>query len=175
MKTRLIVAGLLCVTHASQGLLACGDKFLVASRGTRFQRADIARAPARILIYANPASALPKALEKAVVDSTLRKAGYRPTSVTDPGELEQALRQGGWDLVVTDLSDGTALRARLQGPGSAPMIVPVLHGATGTELALARKDYMRVIKGPIKSQAFLEAIDDALALREKLVRAKSSV
>ena len=36
-------------------LLACGDKFLVTGRGTRFQRPKNARA-ASVLIYANPAS-----------------------------------------------------------------------------------------------------------------------
>ena len=48
------------------------------------------------------------------------------------------------------------------------MVVAVVLNATGTELAQAKKDYQRVVKGPIKSQAFLEAIDDAVALREKL-------
>jgi hypothetical protein len=40
--------------------------------------------------------------------------------------------------------------------------------ATGTQLAQAKKDYQRVVKGPVKSQAFLEAIDDAVELRIKL-------
>jgi DNA-binding NtrC family response regulator len=151
----------------SNDLLACGDKFLVNSRGTRFQRAGAARQPANILVYANPASTLPKALEKVQVDDTLRKAGYRPTSVSGPNDLAQALKQGGWDLVLADLGDSAAIRTQLQGNG-APMVVPVMVNATGTEIAQAKKDYQRVLKGPFKSQAFLEAIDDALALRDKL-------
>jgi hypothetical protein len=175
MTKRLLVVGFLVAAGAVGDLIACGDKFLVASRGTRFQRASIARTPAKILVYANPASSLPRALERAMVDDTLRKAGYRPTSVSAPGELDQALRQGGWDLVLADLGDGTTVRGRLQGISSAPMVLPVVYNATGTEIAQAKKDYQRVLKGPIKSQAFLEAIDDALALRDKLLRAKSSV
>lgn len=173
MKKRLLVVGLLVLsgTGAGSDLLACGDKFLVASRGTRYQRAAVARRPAAILVYATPASALPKALGSVPIDATLRKAGYRPTSVSGASELEQALRQGGWDLVLTDLADSTAVRGRLQGDG-APMVLPVVYNATSGDLAQAKKDYQRVVKGPIKSQAFLEAIDDALALREKL-RAKS--
>jgi hypothetical protein len=77
--------------------------------------------------------------------------------------------------VLADLGDGTTVRGRLQGISSAPMVLPVVYNATGTEIAQAKKDYQRVLKGPIKSQAFLEAIDDALALRDKLLRAKSSV
>jgi len=98
MKKRLLAVGLLVLANAGTDLLACGDKFLVISRGTRFQRAAAARQPANILVYANPASTLPKALEKVMVDATLRKAGYKPTSVSDANALEQALRQGGWFL-----------------------------------------------------------------------------
>jgi hypothetical protein len=171
---KTLVAGLLLTVVAMSGvdLSACGDKFLVFSRGTRYQTAAAARRPANILVYANPSSALPKALEKASVDSTLRKAGYRPTSVSAPADLEAAIKQGGWDIVVADLADSASLRGRFQGK-TAPMVVPVVLNATGTELALAKKDFERVLKGPIKSQAFLEAIDDAITLRDKL-RASAS-
>jgi DNA-binding NtrC family response regulator len=169
MKKRLLAVGVLvsCAAAGGADLLACGDKFLVVSRGTRFQRAATARQPANILVYANQASTLSTTLEKAKFDATLRKAGYRPTSVAGPNELEQALRQGGWDLVVADLADSTIVRGQLQGD-RAPMVLPIVLNATGSEMAQAKKDYQRVLKGPIKSQALLEAIDDALALREKL-------
>ena len=169
MSKGLLVAGLLIssVAVSTVDLAACGDKFLVASRGTRFTRAATARPPANILVYANPSSTLPKALEKAEVDSTLKKAGYRPTSVSAPADFEAAMKQGGWDIVVADIADSPAIRSRLTGK-TAPMVVPVVLNATGTELAQAKKDFQRVLKGPIKSQAFLEAIDDAVALREKL-------
>jgi hypothetical protein len=167
MKSRLLVVGMLMFTSTNVDVFACGEKFLVMIRGTRFQRASVARQPANILVYANSASTLPKALEKVKVDDTLRKAGYQPTSVTQASDLEQALRQGGWDLVIADLGDSAALRARFQG-ADAPMVVPVMYNATGSELAQAKRDYQRVLKGPIKSQSFLEVIDDALAFREKI-------
>lgn len=169
-KTLLAVGVVSCAAAWGADLSACGDKFLVVSRGTRFQRAAVARQGANILVYASPTSTLPKALAKAEPDTTLLKAGYRPTLAQGVSDLDEALRQGGWDLIVADLDDSAAVRGRLQG-GSAPMILPVLLSATGTELAQAKKDYQRVLKGPVKSQAFLQAIDDALALREKL-RAK---
>lgn len=174
MRRRLLVAGLVVLTFAGSDLFACGDKFLVVSRGTRFQRAGLARPPATILVYANPTSTLPKALEKAEVDETLRKAGYKPTSVTDPKQLEQTLRKGGWDLVIADLADGTAVRSVVAGATKEPMILPVVYRATGSEIAQAKKDYPRVIKGPVKSQAFLDAVDDAVLLRMKLLQSKSA-
>jgi hypothetical protein len=166
-KTWLAVGIVLCATAWGADLLACGDKFLVVSRGTRFQRAGTARHGANILVYASPSSTLPKSLAKAEPDTTLLKAGYRPTLAQDAGQLDEALRQGGWSLVVVDLADSAVVKSKLSGK-DAPMIVPVLLAATGTEVAQAKKDYQRVIKGPIKSQAFIEAIDDAMALREKL-------
>lgn len=173
MKKSLVALGVLFLYGiGSSELLACGDKFLVASRGTRFQRAGQARQSAAILVYLNASSTLPKAFEK-VSDETVRKAGYRLTSVANTSELEQALRQGGWDLILTDLADSATVRGRIQGAGG-PMVVPVAYNVTGTELAQAKKDYQRVLKGPIKSQAFLDALDDALALRAKLVKSKTA-
>src|SRR4030095_6994213 len=94
MMKRLCAFGLalLTVANSSGVLLACGDKFLVANRGTRFQRAAAPREPAAILIYTNPESQL---LAGAPVDATLRKAGYRPTTVETSDEFEKALNRGG--------------------------------------------------------------------------------
>jgi hypothetical protein len=169
MRKTLLAGGVLFSFMVTSGadLLACGDKFLIVSRGTRFQRASAVRPPANILVYTNPTSTLPKALEKAAVDETLRKAGYRPTSVSQASELDAAIKKGGWDVIVTDLADSPAVRGRVQGK-DAPMVLPVVLNATGTQLAQAKKDYQRVVKGPVKSQAFLEAIDDAVELRIKL-------
>jgi len=49
---------------------ACGDKFLIAGRGTRFQRPKNARA-ASVLIYAGPSSGLPAVLKNVKVESVL--------------------------------------------------------------------------------------------------------
>jgi hypothetical protein len=173
MTKALLTLGVLVIYGISSGeLLACGDKFLVASRGTRYQRAGQSRETASILIYLPPSSTLPKAFERVSEDIT-RKAGYRLINVSDDKELEQALRQGGWDLLLTDLADVQTVRSRVSGAG-APMVIPVAYQVTGSELAQAKKDYQRVLKGPIKTYAFLTAIDDALAHRAKLLKSKSA-
>ena len=52
MRKTLLALGVLFIYGISSGeLLACGDKFLVASRGTRYQRAGQARHGASILVY----------------------------------------------------------------------------------------------------------------------------
>ena len=168
MSKRLCAAGLLLVIGISSAILvlACGDKFLVSSRGTRFQRAAAAREPASILIYTNPASELPKVLASIPVDATLTKAGYRPTTVATSDELEKALSRAGWDLVLVGMADAPAVSKRLRGD-RVPAVLPVVFNPTTSELKEAKKLYPVVLKATAKSQSFLSAIDEALAHRPK--------
>lgn len=150
----------------SSDLWGCGNKFLVASRGTRFGQAPIARAEASILVYADPTSQMADATGNVPVGQILAEAGYQPVTVTDPGQLDEALKQGKWDLVLADLSASTDLRARLGGI-DAPMVVPVLYQPTRAVMAQAKKDYERVVRAPVKSYRFVQTIDDAVALRSR--------
>ncbi len=102
MKKILLVVGILILYGIGSGeLLACGDKFLVASRGTRYQRAGQARHGASILVYMHASSTIPKAFERVSEDVT-KKAGYRVTRVENanrarsgaaPGRLGRASRR----------------------------------------------------------------------------------
>jgi hypothetical protein len=161
MRIRLVVTILLLgVIAAGEPLFACGEKFRVGTRLTRFQQPPRARGAASILIYANPA--LSKALAGVPVDQALRKAGYKPTSVTSPKEFQAALDRGGWDLVLLDVGDSSAAIARAP-VANAPVVVPVIFNASKAELAAAKKQHPHALKGPIKSQSLVHAIDDALA------------
>jgi len=161
MKIRLVATILLLgVIAAGEPLFACGEKFRVGTRLTRFQQPPRARGAASILIYANPA--LSKALAGVPVDQALRKAGYKPTSVTSPKEFQAALDRGGWDLVLLDVGDSGAAIAR-SPVANAPVVVPVIFNASKAELAAAKKQHPHALKGPIKSQSLVHAIDDALA------------
>jgi len=165
MKARLVAGTVLLLVGigVTEPLLACGEKFLMRSRGTRFQRAALARTSASILIYANPALNLPKALANVPVDATLRKAGYRPTTVTSQQEFDSAMGRGGWDLVLIDVADRSVIN---RAPNSsAPIVLPVVFNGTSAELAAVKKQYQHILKAPTKNQSFLDAIDDALALK----------
>jgi DNA-binding NtrC family response regulator len=96
------------------------------------------------------------------VETVLLKAGYKPTIVADPDEFDQALSQGGWDLVLADLNDSAAVRAQMGD--EAPMLVPVLYAPTKSDFKQAKQEYDNVIKAPVKSQRFLESVDDAVAM-----------
>jgi hypothetical protein len=161
MTIRLVVTVLLLGVIASgEPLFACGEKYRVGIRPTRFQQPPRARTSASILIYANPA--LSKALAGVPVDETLRKVGYKPTSVTSPKEFQAALGRGGWDLVLLDVGDSSAAIARSPA-ANAPVVLPVIFNASKAELAAAKKQHPHALKGPVKSQSLVNAIDDALA------------
>lgn len=163
MRLRPVAAMLLALTAGCAGaeLLACGDKFLVVSRGTRFERAPLARQNAGILLYANPTSDLRKTITSLSVEAALRKAGYRPLSVSNIDDLDKALRAGGWELVVVDLAEAPAAGTRFEGPG-APLVLPVAFNPPRAVLTAAKKQYSGVINAPTKGQTFLDAIDDAM-------------
>src|SRR5437867_7323949 len=84
-------------------LLACGDKFLVVGRGTRYQRPKNARA-ASVLIYANPSTGLQAALKKLPVESVLKHEGHRSTTVEAPDQLSAILASGRFDVVLVSSS-----------------------------------------------------------------------
>lgn len=171
MSLRTPAAVLLSLAALCTGadLLACGDKFLVLGRGTRFERAPTARSHAAILVYAAPSSPMTDAMGRLSVEAALKKAGYRPRFVASPQDVERELRRGGWDLVVVDLADAPAVAAHAAAE-SAPLVVPVALGATRDQLTQARQRYARVIAAPARGQAFVDAIDDAMAAKRKAER-----
>ena len=94
-------------------LLACGDKFLVAGRGTRYQRPKNARA-ASVLIYADPASAVAASLKKAKVESLLKLEGHRATKVQSLEELSAIVSSGRYDVILTANSDSANVQRLVQ-------------------------------------------------------------
>jgi hypothetical protein len=164
MKMSCVLTALLVLAGLGTGeLFACGDKVVSFTRGSRYQRAK-AVGPAAILVYANPAYDLPKALADLSIDTTLRKAGYRPTIVTDDAAFERAFSQGGWDLIIVDAAHSPEVGRQVQ-QGAPPVVLTVLLNPTKPELKQAKKLHKAVLKLPSKQAAFLDTIDEALSLR----------
>jgi len=173
MKRRLLTAVLLVVLSdfGADTVLACGAKFLVPSRGRRFELTPATRQQAAVLLYVNPQSSLPVMLTKLAVDPALRKAGYHPTIVQSADEFNRILRQGSWDVVLVDLLDsGTAA---LSEAAASAVVVPVAVNPTSSELTNARKKYATILKSPKRSQAFVDALDVAVAA-QRAARAKAA-
>ena len=160
MKGKLVLVLVLLGLGAAGDVFSCGNKFLVASRGTRFGKVAGARQEAAILVYANPDSTMPQSMAKVPIETVLVEAGYQPTIVADPDEFNRALSQGNWDLVLADLTDSDAVRQRLGD--EAPTLVPILYEPTKSDVQMAKQEYESVIKAPVKSQRFLESVDEAV-------------
>jgi hypothetical protein len=156
---------LLVTGPAASVLSACGDKFLVPGRGLRLELTPLARGKASVLLYSNPATPLPATLARLSVDPTLRKAGYRPTIVETADSFDSAMRQGQWDVVLLDLSDGPALGDRM--PDDAISVLAIAQNPTGQAFTIAKKRYATVLKSPTRSQAFVDALDRLVAARRE--------
>ena len=148
-------------------LFACGDKFLMAGRGTRYQRPKNARAAA-VLIYANPSSGLPAALNKVPLESVLKREGHRSTTVETAEQLSSILTGGRFDVVVAASNSVDAVQ-RLLGAGlDAPVVVALCVKSSGPEAAGAKNS--NCVKMPPREGSILEAVDKAVETRDKNVR-----
>ena len=147
-------------------VLACGEKFLVAGRGTRYQRPKNARA-ASVLIYANPSTGLAAALGKLPVESVLKHQGHRSTTVESLEKLSAILSAGRYDVVLAASSVVAAIRELLGGAPDAPVVVALCMKDCGKE---AQPPGTRCVKAPAKERSLLEAIDKAVEERDRNAR-----
>lgn len=127
-------------------LFACGDKFLVGGRYTRYQRPKNARA-AVVLIYAEPASAMATAIKKNKVESLLKLEGHRATKVQSLGELSTIVSGGRYDVILTADSASADVKKLI---------------ATGTDAAVVVG-----IDELVKNRTLLQAIDKAVVQRDQ--------
>ena len=138
----------------SGDLFACGDKFLVAGRGTRYQRPKTARA-ASVLIYADPASAVAATLKKAKVESLLKLEGHRATEVRSLDELSAIMSSGRYDVILTANSDSANVQKLVKPSPDAAIVVGV--------------------DDLVKNHTLLQAIDNAVSQRDQnLKKTRSS-
>ncbi len=174
MKRRIGLMGLVAAVGLWTGadLLACGDKFLVTSRGTRYQRPKNARA-ASVLIYANPASGLPAALRSLPIESVPRHEGHRSTSVETPEQLSAALASGRFDVVLADAADKTAVEKLLGSSPDAPVLLPFCLIANGQKPPEAQK-ITSCVANPPRERSLLDAIDQAVERRDQNARNTST-
>jgi hypothetical protein len=168
MKRRVALLAVVATVGLLMGadLLACGEKFLVSGRGTRYQRPKNFRA-ASILIYANPSSGLEAALQKLPVESVLKREGHRFTTVATADELSTILASGRFDVVLAASGDAPAVEKLLGGRADAPIVLafcikgqqpPVTEGATCALMA------------PPKEHRLLDAIDKAVERHDQNAR-----
>ncbi len=136
---------ILMLSVGAVDMLACGDKFLIAGRGTRYQRPKNARA-ASVLIYADPASAVTAALKKAKVESLLKLEGHRTTKVQTLQQLSTIVAGGRYDVILTANSDSDNVQRLVQASPDAAIVIGV--------------------DDLVKNRSLLQAIDQAVLQRD---------
>lgn len=145
MKHRLLGVLVVLLVLSADGLLACGEKFLVAGRGTRYHRPKNARA-ASVLIYANPSWEVEAGIDSSRLESMLKHQGHRSTTVRTSEQLSNVISSGRFDVVLT-------------ASAAAATIEQLLAGAADAAVVLA-------IDGTPKAAMLLKAIDNAVAQRD---------
>ena len=127
-------------------LFACGDKFLVGGRGTRYQRPKSARA-ASVLIYADPASPVAASLKKGKVESLLKLEGHKSTKVQTLAQLTTIVSTGRFDVILTANSDSAEVQRLIAASPEAATVVGV--------------------DDLVKNRSLIQAIDKAVVQRDQ--------
>jgi len=170
MRYRVGVIGLIGVAGLCVGtsLLACGDKFLVAGRGARFQREG---ARATVVIYAPLSSTLRGGPGNLSVDGVLSRAGYHPAVAASAEELGRILKDGNAGIVLVDIADARTVEKLVPAGSPGPFILPVLSNASRQEVATARKTWGVALKSPASGDSLLDAVDEAVDRHAKSIKA----
>ncbi|MGA7992135.1 MAG: hypothetical protein WCC53_11920 [Thermoanaerobaculia bacterium] len=173
MRYRIGMIALIGVAGLCAGpsLLACGDKFLVAGRGARFQREG---ARSTIVIYAPLSSTLRGGPGNLSVDAVLSRAGYHPAVVASAEELSRILKDGNPGIVLVDIADARTVEKLVPAGAPGPVIVPVLPSASRQEVAAARKTWGVALKSPASGDSLLDAVDEAVDRHAKAQKAANS-
>lgn len=108
-----------------QGLLACGDKFFLVSRGDSFLRAYASLHPGTIVIYTGGATDTSKALADGRLQKYFSRAGHKVTVAKDQAALTRALDAAPVDVVLASLNEALTLVPRIDAVASKPVLMPV--------------------------------------------------
>lgn len=163
MRVRKVFVATLVITCLwADAARACGDKFLIVGRGSRFQRAYVALHPASLLVVDANVTA------QRDVQSRLKTAGHRLQIVTIEN-VPQTLASGHYDFILADFRDVERVSRSLPHETPTAIILPVIDGSSKSELAAAATQYKCLLeeaRGMKAARHFLAALD--LAMESKL-------
>jgi hypothetical protein len=147
------------VTHA------CGDKFLMAGRGAKFQRAYASVYPSKLLIYARPSTDPKAAIRDPQLQKALRQAGHSVSVIEDWALLEQALKTVPVDIVLVDVAEAPRLKPAIADSLAHPE--PMYVAFPSSRTAAVQKDLVCRLKSSDGSLKYLEEIENVLKARSK--------
>lgn len=98
---------------------------------------------------------------------SLQKAGHTFVAVQDFTRLDEALKDGKYDLVLVGLADADGLVQENRSATSKPGLLPALYRPTKAEAAAAEKKFHCLLKAPASPSSYLSAIDEVMEARLK--------
>ena len=162
-RVLLFVAVLGGIAISTDALLhACGAKFLVSSRGARYQRILASIKPTSILWFYEQSEDTPED-ERWNPDSEkwLNQVGHSLEVTFDADSFLGAAKNGDFDVLLVRIEDARELHSEMASLAPDAAIVPILKFPTRSEYTQARKEYGIVMKLPTTSPKFLAAIEKA--------------
>lgn len=169
----LIVVGCAAILANSDGVQACGDKFLLVGRGVAFRRAYAAVYPATIVLYAQPQRSVAKAIRDPRLQADLKLAGHTVVVVENDAALTRAL-QSRVDLVLTDVADADRMSSQASTSPSKPTVLPVMYEPTKAEAKEIETRYQCHLTASDRVDRYLVTIDTAMKARADQRKKKSS-
>jgi hypothetical protein len=160
-----------CILMTSMSVAnACGDKSLRIGRGVRFQRTGH---PASILIYI-PSTAPGNVARVDPLRTLLKKAGHKTArTVLGVDQLDEALRSGHYDLVLSSLTEAGGLQSHIASSQSRPVLVAVAPSKVPkAEVRAAERQYKYIVKDSGNPEQYLTAVEQAMKARQA-VQAKA--
>ena len=162
-KLLLLVVGLGGFAIVSDALLhACGSKFLVSSRGARYQRVLASIKPTDILFYWQQNE---KTKEEdrwnPDAEAMLEEIGHTVDVTFDADAFLGVANNGDFDVLVVPLDEARRLKREIASSSPNAAVLPILYFPTRSEYSQARKEYDVVMKLPTTSAKFLAALEKA--------------
>jgi hypothetical protein len=158
----VVLIGLLLLS--TEPAHACGDKFVIVGRGSRFQRAYVALHPASLLVLNSKVTA------ERDLQSSLKIAGHTVRVVSDTGSLAAAVAAGRVDLVLADFRDAEEIGRVLPREAFDRLLLPVIDGSSKSSVAAATNQYKCLLghgRSMKASRHFLAEIDSAMESKLK--------
>ena len=141
-------------------LNACGAKFLVSSRGARYQRLLASIKPTRILIYWKQDENTKKEDRwNPEATKVLGKVGHSVEVAFRSDAFLDAAEEGDFDVVMMPLDDARQLAVQVASSSPDSGLLPVLYFPTRKEYSQAKKEFKNVLKYPTTMSKLLTAVE----------------
>jgi CheY-like chemotaxis protein len=149
----------------AQQSFACGEKFLIVGRGSRFQRGYVALHPASVLLLNTHLTG------QKDLQTRLKLAGHRVQLAADAAQLREAMKSGNPDLILADVSDAPEVNGLMTSTATTALFLPVVDGSSKTKMAELETLYKCPLthESKSKNRGFLATID---AVLESKIKAK---